>query len=80
MDSVNATRGQAYETKLEKEAVKRKYEQQKAAEEAKAQQVKLMIRDQQQNAQRKREVEQVAKQDRIRAQIEEKLQREAYEQ
>lgn len=36
LESINNTRGQAYETKLEKEAVKRRIEQQRAAEEARA--------------------------------------------
>ena len=44
LESINNTRGQAYETKLEKEAVKKKLEQNKYAEETKAQQMKQMIK------------------------------------
>lgn len=44
IEAINNTRGFAYETKLEKEAVKRKIDMQKAAEEQKAQQMKQMIK------------------------------------
>lgn len=46
MEAINNTRGQAYETKLEKEAVKKRYDQQTAAEQSKAQQMKEMIKSQ----------------------------------
>jgi hypothetical protein len=44
LESINNTRGQAYETKLEKEAFKKKLEQNRYAEETKAQQMKQMIK------------------------------------
>ena len=80
MEAFNNTRGQAYETKLEKEATKRRFEEQKNAEETKAQQMKTMIKQQQQEALRKKDQDLIERQQKIKQQIEEKLHREAYEQ
>ena len=73
-------REEANETKQEKMLYKHKMEEQKRFEEAKAQNMKNMIRHQQHEAMSKRQIDFIDKQNRAKAQIEEKLQREAYEQ
>lgn len=80
MSSSVKTKNEALDTKYTKKETRARWEQQKRLEEQKAQQMKLMIRYQQQEAQQKRQMDLIEKQNRTRSQIEGKLQREAYEQ
>lgn len=73
-------RDAAYDAKMEKAAVRERLDAQRRAEEGKAHNLKVMIQQQKAEARTQREHDQVARQNRTRGQIEEKLQREAYEQ
>lgn len=81
--NVMATRAkvadQGNEARQMKAMQKEKMHQNKRIEEAKAQNMKQMIRQQQNEAMNKRQMDLIEKQNRARAQVEEKLQREAYE-
>lgn len=68
------------ETKTEKQMVRDMWEQNKQAEQQRAYQIKSMIKQQQSEAQTKRQMDLVDKQNRTRAQIEERLMREQSEQ
>jgi hypothetical protein len=73
------TKQDAMETKSEKQMVREMWEQNKDNERQRAQQIKTMIKMQQHEAQTKRQMDFVDKQNRTRAQIEERLMREQYE-
>lgn len=74
------TKQEAMDTKTEKQMVRDMWEQNKQAEQQRAYQIKSMIKQQQSEAQTKRQMDLVDKQNRTRAQIEERLMREQSEQ
>ncbi len=74
------TKYEANETKAEKQANRQRWENQKRIEEQKAQNIKMMIKYQQSEAQQKRQMDFIERQNRTRSQIESKLQKESYEQ
>lgn len=71
---------EAYETKTEKQMYREQWEQNKRLEAQRAEQIKNMIKYQQQEASQKRQMDFQDKQNRTRAMIEEKLTREQQEQ
>lgn len=74
------TKSEAMETKTDKQMNREQWELNRRNEEERAHQIKTMIKMQQHEAQTKRQMEFIDRQHRTRAQIEEKMNREAHEQ
>jgi len=75
--SYDKTKAEANDTKAVKNEVKQRYQQNRQLEENRAQGIKHMIRQQQIEAQYKKQQEFNEKQNRARAQVSDKMQREA---